>query len=219
MCRVVVRFSRKLRYDIKYGIYSWRMILDELKFPAGELALSQRGVFSQLFNQVNAQLYRYLYSLTGGPAEDVDDLVAETFARAWSARESFQGDFNAALHWLLVIAKNQVIDVYRRRKTSGSSEALDEVGELPAPDADPETQALDGEQRRTLWRLLQSLPEEAREILVLRYMLDRPVGDIAAYLGKKETAVSMVIHRALKRLQQSWPLADLLFRATSKSNV
>jgi len=193
--------------------------LDELKFPAGELALTQRGVFSQLFSQVNVQVYRYLYGLTGWPPEEVDDLVAETFARAWSARASFQGDFNAAMHWLLAIARNQVIDVYRRRKTAGMPEMLEDVEELPAPDADPETQALFGEQRLALWRLLQSLPDEAREILVLRYMLDRPVGDIAAYLGKKETAVSMAIHRALRHMQQSWPLAELSFWVISESNT
>ena len=180
--------------------------------------LASEDVFSQLFQQTHLQVYRYLYALTGGPAEEVDDLVAESFVRAWSSRTRFHGDANAALRWLLKIAKNQMIDAYRRRKVSGEPESLD-AKDPPAPDASPEAQTLSGERRKILWQLLQTLPEEPREMLVLRYILDWPVGEIARYMHKNETAVSMAIARALKRLQQNWPVKDSVFLTRSEPHV
>ena len=163
-------------------------------------------------------VYRYLYGLTGGPPEEVEELVAKLYFRAWSARNSFRGDNNAAFRWLLKIAKHQMIDAYRRQKSSGLSESV-ATDNLAALDVDLEAQVLFNERRETLWRLLHSLSEEPREILILRYVLDWSVGDIAVYMDKKETAVSMAIHRALKRLQRNWTKTNLVSETRSESNV
>lgn len=64
---------------------------------------------------------------------------------------------------------------------------------------------IDNEQREILWLLLQKKPVESKEILVLRYMNEWKVVEIANYLHKKENTVSMTIHRALKELQGLWP--------------
>jgi RNA polymerase sigma-70 factor, ECF subfamily len=179
--------------------------LNEIALPIENPDITSHEGFSRLFQETHLQVYRYLYGLTGGPAQEVDDLVAAVFARAWSARYSFRGDYNAALRWLLKIAKHQMIDSYRRRKVSGEPEALD-ANDPPAPSADPESQMLSGERRQILWALLQALPQEPREMLVLRYVLDWSIGDIAVHMNKNETAVSMAVHRALKRLQDNWPV-------------
>jgi RNA polymerase sigma-70 factor (ECF subfamily) len=193
-------------------------LLKESSLSLEKLDITSQEIFSQLFQQTHVQIYRYLSGLTGGLPEEIDDLVAESFARAWSARHNFQGDFKAALRWLLIIAKHQMIDSYRRRKVSGVPESLD-INDPPAPGAGPESQALCGERRQILWALLQSLPEEAREMLVLRYILDWSVGEIATHMHKNETAVSMAIHRALKRLQQDWLIKDAVVDTRSELNV
>lgn len=171
------------------------------------LDLSDQIVFSKFFEQTYVRLYRYLYGLTGGPAEDVEDILADVYSRAWSSRSRFQGDPNAALHWLFKIAKNLVIDSKRKRKIVDEYQDIESMI-LPAPEPGPETEIISSERREILWRLLYTLPQEPREMLVLRYMLAWPVGEIARYMNKKETAVSMAIHRALKRLRQNWPVKE-----------
>jgi len=109
--------------------------------PTAALDLTNQETFSEFFEQTNMPVYRYLYGLTGGPPEEVDDLVAESYFRAWSARNSFRGDNNAALRWLLKIARHQMIDSYRRQKSAGVSASL-ETDDLAAPDGDLETQVL-----------------------------------------------------------------------------
>ena len=172
--------------------------------------LSAARDFAVLYEQVHLPVFRYIYGLTGGPQEEVEDLTAETFARAWKARHAFNGSQDealssgAALGWLMQIARRLVIDRYRRRMVRGPSEiSLPE--DLLAPEVPPEQAALAREQRQTLWRLLQTLPNEPREMLVLRYLLGWRVNQIADYLGKPENTVSVTIRRALARLQAAWP--------------
>jgi RNA polymerase sigma-70 factor (ECF subfamily) len=95
-----------------------------------------------------------------------------------------------------------VIDNYRRQQVRGVGEFPD-LGDLPDPEAHPEQAVLASEQRQILWQLLKALPDESREILVLRYLLGWRVNQIAIYLGKPENTVSVTIRRALARLQQA----------------
>lgn len=173
------------------------------------LDLTRQDDFTQFFSQTHLHLYRYLYGLTGGLPEDVEDLVAETYSSAWSAGDKFNGDQQAALRWLFTIAKRKMIDSYRKRKTKEEIFSIESV-DLPSFEFNPEEQTLFMERRKILWSLVQTLSVENQEILILRYLLEWKVGEIAIYLGKKETAVSMAIRRALKRLQDAWPIGDEL---------
>ena len=182
--------------------------------PTGRSApLSAAQDFAAMYERSHLQVFRYVYGLTGGPREQVEDLTAETFARAWKARHKFNGDpsdtcsDSAAIGWLLKIARRLVIDDYRRQRVRGLEEFPD-LGELPDPGARPEQAALAREQYQTVWRLLQALPDEAREILTLRYLLGWRVNQIAGHLGKPENTVSVTIRRALARLQQAWPESE-----------
>jgi RNA polymerase sigma-70 factor (ECF subfamily) len=169
--------------------------------------LSTAEAFGNLFERAHLLVYRYLYGLRGGPAEEVEDLTAETFMRGWNARERFEGDDEAAVGWLLQIARRLSIDTYRRQKARGVTENLEWVV-AAAPDAGPEEVALASEQHRTLWALLNDLPLEQREMLVLRYLLGWRVNRVAEHLGLAENTVSVAIRRTLTRLQRAWPQAD-----------
>jgi RNA polymerase sigma-70 factor (ECF subfamily) len=152
-------------------------------------------------------LFRYLYGLTGGPQEDVEDLTAEAFTRAWRARRSFQGDEPAALGWLIKIARRLVIDESRRRRARPQI-AGDIPEDIPFSGPVPEEIALAGEAQQQLWSLMQGLPEEPREILVLRYLLGWQVNQIAACLEIPENSVSVTIHRSLERIRRQWPAEE-----------
>jgi RNA polymerase sigma-70 factor, ECF subfamily len=164
--------------------------------------------FSQLYERTHLLVYRYIYGLHNGPRQEVEDLTAETFTRAWNARRNFQGDESSAIGWLLKIARNLVIDTHRRSKVRPQfSEIPDDLDEalLVAPDASPETQVLQREQARILWKLLQTLPDQHREMLVLRYMLSWKVQDIGTHLNIAENTVSQTLRRILQKLRRDWP--------------
>ena len=166
--------------------------------------LDSPEAFSALYEQSYRSVYRYLFGMHGGPVEDVEDLAAETFIRAWRARRSYIGDPERAIGWLLRIARRLVIDAYRRERVriQPETEATDEI---PGFGATPENTLLADERRQTLWNLLQCLPTEQREMLVLRYLLDWRVRQIGEYLQIPENTVSVTIRRTLVRLQRDWP--------------
>jgi RNA polymerase sigma-70 factor, ECF subfamily len=173
----------------------------------GSVPLQTATGFATRYEQNHLPVFRYLYGLTGGPQQDAEDLTAETFIRAWRARRSFQGDADAMLAWLMKIGRRLVIDDYRRRSVRPQME--EEIPpEQPAGQPSPEETLLVRDDQELLWRLLGNLPEEPREMLVLRYLLGWRVNRIATYLAIPENTVSVTIHRALERLRQRWPQSE-----------
>jgi len=168
------------------------------------ISLRDADTFQQLYVRYHLIVFRFVYGLRGGPTEDVEELTAETFMRAWKSRRRFSGNEQAALGWLLKIARNLVIDSHRRQKSRGFSVDI-EQHIIPSDDPNPEDAIQTREQVKVLWSLMQALPDQQREILVLRYILGWRVQDIGKHLDVKENTVSVYIRRAIKYLRQEWP--------------
>ena len=166
--------------------------------------LTEPDIFRQIYERTHVQIFRYIYGLRGGPREDVEDLTAETFTRAWNARQRFDGNEGAALGWLYRIARNLVIDASRKEKSRGIPGPL-EGQDIYSRELSPERAALQRDSADLIWNGLQAVSEQQREILVLRYMLEWRVKDIAAHLEMNENTVSVNIRRGLARLQKLWP--------------
>lgn len=171
------------------------------------ISLRDKETFQRLYVRCHLIVYRFVYGLHGGPTEEVEDLAAETFERAWKSRSKFSGSEQAALGWLLKIARNLVIDNHRRQKSRGFPQDIEEHI-IPSSDLGPEDETQVREQVKVLWSLLQALPDQHREILVLRYMLGWRVKNIGEHLNMKENTVSVTIRRAIKRLRQDWPIEN-----------
>lgn len=166
-------------------------------------SISDASVFTRLYEKTHLSVFRYVYGLSGGPQQEAEDLTAETYTRAWKTRQHFNGNDQAALGWLLRIAKNLVIDLSRRRKIRDVDEDVN-IELLVDPNILPESDVIAREQITTLWRMLVNLSDETREMLVLRYMLGWQIKQVAGHLGTSENSVSVTIRRALQRLQRDW---------------
>src|SRR5690606_20294822 len=105
----------------------------------------------------------------------------------------------AAIGWLLRIARHLVIDTYRQRQRRGHDENLDGF-EICSPERGPEDEALAREQWDKLWQLIETLPEQQREMVVLRYSLGWRINRIAAHLDLTENYVSVTLRRTIDRL-------------------
>jgi RNA polymerase sigma-70 factor (ECF subfamily) len=173
--------------------------------------LAAPSAFRELYERNRLSVFRYIYGLTGGPQEEVEDLTAETFLRAWKARHDFQGDEASATGWLIRIAKRLVIDRYRRM-----SQEHHNPPDGAVEDSSPEQAAVIDEQMSFLFHLVADLSEEPREIIVLRYLLGWRVNEIASHIGTTENSVSVTIHRTLVRLREKWVEADAVFTPQEK---
>lgn len=174
-------------------------------FAPQDAPLAGAADFARFYEECHLHVFRYAYALLGGAIDDAEDVTSETFARAWDHRQRFRGDADAALAWVLTIARRRVIDMARRQRRQPLP------ADLPGPSAPLPVEAavLAGERSRTLISLLRALPDDQREMLVLRYILGWQVKRVAAHFGKPENTIAVTIRRCLQRLQHAWPHAHL----------
>lgn len=168
------------------------------------------GAFEKLVLAHQKQVYNLCLRMSGSP-EDAYDLSQEAFIKAWRglAQYQFGAEFST---WLYRLTRNVCIDHLRRMRRQPSvpleTEQDGELIELPLPDSapGPEERALEGEKQRVLAEALQALPEEHREILILRVVNDLPYDRIAEILGLQLGTVKSRLARA--RIQLKKILAD-----------
>jgi RNA polymerase sigma-70 factor, ECF subfamily len=149
--------------------------------------------FSALYQRYAQDVYRFSLYLSGDFAL-AEDLTAETFARAWVARERIRvGSVKA---YLLTIARNLYRDVLRRRAETSLPENLDVADEAPGPEASAQARE---DARRVLWALGQ-IPEHEREVLLMATVEGLSHQAIAVALDLSVDAVKVRVHRARVRL-------------------
>ncbi len=136
------------------------------------------------------KIYRYCYYRLG-QAETAEDITQEAFLRLWEDRG--YREQGKMLQYLYTIAGRLCIDEYRRRKSQPLTEEMEE--QLTAESG------LESELRLGLRQAFQTLPQEEKEILALRYGSEIPVGDMAKMLGISRFALRRRIMAALEKLR------------------
>ncbi len=149
--------------------------------------------FLQAYDANVKDLWRYAYFRVS-EQELAEDLVSETFMRAWDKyRENPLEELRPLLYRIL---HNLIIDYYRRHKATTSLEEAPEV----TYDSNSQLQAK-LELDETL-ELLVRLPEYYQQILLWRYVNDLNITEIAKISGKTQSSIYVTIHRALKILKR-----------------
>jgi RNA polymerase sigma-70 factor (ECF subfamily) len=152
---------------------------------------------------------------------DAEDLTQQTFERAVRAWRDYDPGRAPLQTWLLTIARNLLIDHYRRDH-SRSHASLDDEGfderELPSVEPEPDL-GLSPELASALTRLT----DRERELIALRYGGDLPGRQIAALVGLTLPNVQQILSRALRKLraeldqEPSGPAPSAPSAATSRS--
>jgi RNA polymerase sigma-70 factor (ECF subfamily) len=125
---------------------------------------------------------------------DAEDIVQESFMKAYKAQESFRG--GEAKTWMLSIVRNTAMDFLRRYK-SLTTTTLDEPGHEPEDDSpDPESMLLAESRRRRVRQAILHLEPEFREAIVLREIEGLSYKEIAAVLNIPMGTVMSRLSRA-----------------------
>ncbi len=197
--------------------------------------MTENDDFMDRTARFRGELVAYCYRMTGS-AEEAEDLVQETYLRAWRSRAGFEGR-SSERTWLYRIATNVCLTALDRRARrplpsglGGPQEDLaaplvpgDDVpwlrplpgALLAAEGADPAavTAARAGI-RLAFVAALQYLSSRQRAMLILRDVLEWPAADVAGLLGTTTTAVNSGLRRARAQLAQALPAEDELAEPT-----
>lgn len=156
--------------------------------------------FALLYRRYVTPLYQYLYHRVGN-REEAEDLTASAFDKALASLDHYQeqGSFAA---WLFSIARHTLHDQQRRRRPVVDVAAVAAL--LVDPAASPEAQLVQAEDAFRLHDLIQQLPPDQQEAVMLRYFSGLHTADIAIVLGRSDGAVRALLHRALLALRDGY---------------
>jgi RNA polymerase sigma-70 factor (ECF subfamily) len=149
-----------------------------------------------VYEQEYSYVYNYIY-MQVMHRENTEDLVSDIFMRAMSHYDSFDPSKASVRTWLCTIARNCLIDYFRkngRRKT----ENLDDA---PEPSAVDEYDILKNPVNQEVYRLLEKLNDEERELLSMIYVQELKNPQIGEILGINAKAVSERHRRLLAKLR------------------
>ncbi len=152
---------------------------------------------TELVRRHTRALARFLAG-AGAPDAELDDVVQETFIRAFRALGSFRGQCRFRT-WLLTIGGNVLKDAHRRAKRS---RVVPLAEELRSTDGDPHDRAVASEAEGRLRAGLQQLPRLQREVFLLRAQQGLEYEEIATALGTTPGAARVHYHHAVKRLKE-----------------
>lgn len=160
--------------------------------------IGDTDAFGALYTLHFEKVYRYLYYRTSHK-ETAEDLSEEVFTKAYQKLSSFEGDSKGFQGWVMVIARNLLVDFYRRQNPTVSVEELDF---LPGNERSPVDALSASDDEKQLLAALGTLPKEQQEVVQLRFIEGYEISDIAKLLNKSEGNIRIIQYRAIKKLRE-----------------
>lgn len=162
------------------------------------IAHGDREALEEFCQRYYARLYNFIYYQVGGNQADAEDLLQITLLAAIDSLHTFQGR-SRLYTWLCSIAWHKIADFRRRSravqmdpKNLALIKELQTIASVPLPDEILERQAT----QNLVHEVLLSLPEHYHRVLVLKYVEDFSVEEIAQLMGKSFKSIESLLSRA-----------------------
>jgi len=158
------------------------------------------SVFLGMINDFQDAIFRFLYFRVGNRAVAVD-ITQDTFTKVWTYILSGKTiDYPEA--FLYRAAKNALVDYYKKQKSSSLDYMMDS-GYDPESHKDTD-EIMRQDDIASVRTLVETLDEESKQIIFLRYTEEKPIEEIAALYGKSVNAMTVAIHRIIKKLRVTY---------------
>jgi len=153
------------------------------------------NAFGQIFDRFQPEIVRYLTHRTSN-AEVAEDLAQQVFLKAWQAIPRYEHRGAPFRAWLYRMAHNQMVDHFRARRITV------DVADIELPqEPEAENFVLRQELHAELKAALERLSEDHRQVLVLRFLMEKSAREIGDIMGRKEVTVRGLQMRALQALR------------------
>ena len=167
-----------------------------------EAAQKDPARFADLYEISFERVYAYVVRRVRDRAE-AEDVTAEVFQHALANLKRFEWRGIPFCAWLYRIAANLISDRWQKsgREIAVESERIESMPVSPA-------EIEEVERRATLFRLVDTLPAEQRNVVVLRFVQQKSIKEVAREIRKSEGAVKQLQFRALTNLRARMEGAD-----------
>jgi RNA polymerase sigma-70 factor (ECF subfamily) len=163
------------------------------------------GAIRFLYIRYKDNVYGYVLSFVRDPHE-AEDVTQHVFLKLMSVIHKYQAREVPFTSWLLRVARNVALDHLRQRRL------------LPCEEVYESSREADDSGRDRRWGLeqaLEALPEEQRNVVVLRHLVGLTPGEIAERMGRTEASIHGLHHRARKAMRRE--LTDVACAPTARA--
>ena len=165
-----------------------------LRVKAGDL--DKMGL---LFERYHRQLYGFLFHMTY-QREGSEDLAQQVFYKMLKYRHTFTGS-GEFIHWMYSIARNTLKDTYKSKKQQVRHEDIGELADYLPGGMIPDEQLEKKQAKAELYKAIERLSDDHREILALSRFQELKYNEIAQILDITESAAKTRVHRAICELK------------------
>jgi len=178
-------------------------VIDEEQVWLEQARRGDKSAFGRLIEAYQGPVYNLAYRMLGNSGE-AEEAAQEAFIRAYTRLDTYDPARKFST-WMLSVTSNYCVDLLRKRRTLLLSldEPLPPHPALMSDRADnPEVQAADSEREAMVQALLEHLPEDYRQAVVLRYWYDLSYEEIADVMESSVSAIKSRLFRARRQLAE-----------------
>ena len=150
----------------------------------------------QIYTEYSGKVMGYIRARIRSRA-DAEDIQSEVFEKILRKLDGFDPEKASLNTWIFTVTRNTVIDFYRRTKPS------EELDENLSDDTEVDEGLLQNESLEELAAALRRMPEELRDLIVLRYYDNKPLTEVAELMGLSYGAVKLRHQKALGILKKA----------------
>lgn len=176
--------------------------LDYDRFLVEQAKAGETEVWEYWFDQYYQKLYDYALIRTRRKS-DAEDIVAQVLLEAVKGIGRYEYKGRPIIAWLFGIAHNLIADSIQQKIRRATNELMDPVGGGQSAELDSRIENID------LLQALDSLTDEQRDVIILRYFMEIRPREIGALLGKSEAAIYSLQARAILTLRASMGSSEL----------
>ena len=155
--------------------------------------------FAILYDHYFPKIYNYVYHRVHD-TQLAEDLVSETFYKALANIEKFKWKERSFACWLYTIARNQVVDTFRKTKPVFMEESWAES--IVATGEDPVETVINRAKKDELLLAIRTLSQDQQDALLFRFQEGLKIKEIARVMDKNEGAVKALLFRGLKNMRK-----------------
>mgnify|MGYP003834825341 CR=1 FL=1 len=156
--------------------------------------------FGQLYDLYIDKIYRFVYFKVNSK-EDTEDITSAVFLKVWGYLiEYTEKEIDSFSGLVYRIARNAVIDFYRSRAIH-KEYPIDILEETPTDDNNYHKVEVNQEVEKIM-KDIKKLKYEYQEVLILKYVDELEIAEIAEILGRGQTNIRVIMHRAIKKLKE-----------------
>lgn len=163
--------------------------------------------FAPIYKHYNKHIRKF-FSFRVNGVETAEELTSITFEKALKGLDNFQWQGLSFSSWLYRIARNTLIDHYRKKNKRDKTSPLEIVHHLPSKESTPEEKVETMFAEEKLYEILKQLPPREQEIIYLKFFDGYTNKVIAKITDLSETNVGTIVYRTIKKLRRIYKDSD-----------